>query len=634
MTLPIRESGKWTTVPSDRRIFGSFVEAGFGRQVDGMWSEMIRNRAFRDRATLGPHTWDWVGLDQEHYNSSMPFWHSGYEEYDWEPFGQLKIERYLGSRTFKGHSSLTVENLSEQPGGLKQEGIRLEAGRAYEFRLLASLLGSIEEAGLNGFDTPGFTPTRKPITVQIGDQETTFELNAVTKAHTWQFTAEKTDCVAVSLILHGAYSVSLSCVSLMPQDNLFGWRRDVVERMRQVAPSVIRFPGGCYASFYNWRDAIGDRDTREPSISHFWGGLEENDVGLDEFMALAGLVGFEPQICINMMTSYPFDARQLVEYLNAPENTGMGRLRMLNGHPAPYGVRLIEMDNEPNRKWTAEQYAHQCIAFAEEMRLADPSIECMLAAYGYHLDKLPGILDIVGKHIQYVIYRDGDPAFVARALEVIRRYNAQHGTVIRLANTEWLPSCHSPELFEDPDVPMDFVWNGKITNDWHTIFSTQQRSWNYALNAAHRLLDYISYGGEFALANFNNLCNTWGQNQIEASKTGAWLSCVGEVFAFFHRHFMPCTAQTLEMEATMFGIMTRSGEKEQLWLVNHGSKEQEAALPGDWMAVEALTGESRLGGCTEAHCVVSSIQPTVREGHVLLPGLSVTVLERERRSTT
>ncbi len=366
--------------------------------------------------------------------------------------------------------------------------------------------------------------------------------------------------------------------------------------------------------------------------SYYWGGLEENDVGIDEFMQLSKLIGFEAQFCINMMTSSPFKARQLVEYLNAPQNIGMGRLRMLNGYLSPYGVRLFEMDNEPGRKWTAEQYAHQCVLYAREMRTADPSIELMFAAYSYSLKKLRGMLDIVGQDIQYVIYRDGDPDFVFNALAIIGEYNCDCGTCLRLVNTEWVASCYSPEPFEIEGVPTDFRWTGTITNDYRTIFSTQQRSWNYALNGAHRLLDYISYGGDFALANFNNLCNTWGQNLMEASAEAAWLSCMGTIFAFFARHFVPCIAQTMETgDALVYALMTRAGSLEQMYIVNHGSAEVDLQLPSEnWAHAETLAGKSRLDGNTREHSVVMQYKPAHIGIKTNVPGLSVSVYKRHK----
>lgn len=649
--IHLKRTGQWTDEPVDRKIFGSFVESGFGRQVSGMWSEMLYNRSFRQIPPYQPPTWEWLGVDADHYDARAPFWHSGYEEHNWTAFGQVTAKRSLGTRTYKGSTSLVVENTGNAPGGLRQEGIRLEQGREYVFTMTAGINGTLNDIGLNGFGNPDFSPQVYPIDVRIGKNNTRLQVTMATRKFQWAFTAMETECAEIVISILGQCALALSCTSLMPADNIDGWRGDVVECIRQAAPRVIRFPGGCFASFYNWEDTVGPRDEREPQPSYYWGGLEENDVGVDEFMRLSELAGFEAQFCVNMMTSNPFRARQLVEYLNAPENVGMGRLRKLNGRAKPYGVRLFEMDNEPGRKWTAEQYAAQCVRFAREMRLADPDIELMMAAYSYPKAALRDMLEICGGEIQYVIYREGTPEFVHDVLEILRDYNRCAGTSIRLANTEWLPPCHSVEPFEDPEVPVDFRWRGVITNDYRKVFSTQQRSWNYALNGAHRLLDYMSYGGEFALANFNNLCNTWGQNLIEASADEAWLSCMGEVFAFFRRHFQPCVAQTVETDereecmvtahtdagesvqvktGKIFALVARSDGSEQLYVINHGSKPVEIELPGeDWTHRETLAGKSRLGGNAASERVVQTVLPSQQGSSAILPGLSLSVYERK-----
>ena len=78
--LTVHTEGVWTKRPAEKRIFGNFMESGFGRQIPGMWSEMIYNRAFRKIPPYTEATWEWLGLDEEHYNENMPSWHSGYEE--------------------------------------------------------------------------------------------------------------------------------------------------------------------------------------------------------------------------------------------------------------------------------------------------------------------------------------------------------------------------------------------------------------------------------------------------------------------------------------------------------------------------------------------------------------------------
>jgi hypothetical protein len=598
----------WTEQPSGNRIFGNFIESGFGRQVNGMWAEMLYNRAFREVPEYREPTWQWLGLDREHYKTADPRWHSGYEEYDWEPLGTPEINHSLGCFTFKGMSSLLVKN--KQAGrlcGLRQKGIHLQQGGKYQFRLFAGVYGDMSSAGLNGFGDIVHDNQSQTLHVTLGKNHTAFALTTVSKLCEWEFEAVQTEITDIRITFEFEGALILAFSSLMPRDNLGGWRKDVVEKLREVSPSVVRFPGGCFVSFYNWESSVGNRDTREPQPSFYWGGLEENDVGLDEFLHLSRLAGFEPQICFNMMTSTPFKARQMVEYLNGPPDAGMGRMRMLNGYPSPYGVKLFEMDNEPARKWTAEQYARQCVDFAREMRLGDPSIQFMFAAYTYLPEALPYMLEIAGKDIDYVIYRDGAPDFVARILPVLREYNRQNGANLKLANTEWLPSCYSPEPFEDPGVPANFSWEGKITNNYATVFSTQQRSWNYALNGAHRLLDYISYGGEFFHANFNNMCNTWGQNVIEASKDSCYLSCMGKVFAWFAKIFRPCHAAGVRTGDDMLFALaakTLDGE-EQLYIVNHAGSDRRVVLPeGGWICKDGLLGDSRLGYISEgADCV-------------------------------
>jgi hypothetical protein len=623
---------KWTETPTDRRIFGNFIESGFGRQVPGMWAEMLYNRAFRSVPEYNKATWEWLGLDRAHYNDKAPFWHSGYEENNWIMVGNPSVRHSCGSFTYKGTSSLMLLNSHEgQICGVTQKGIHLQKGRQYCFRLFAGVRGDIGNAGLNGFGDSIHSEDEKSLQVKIGRYETSFGLTTVSKAFEWQFTAAQTEEVEISLLFGFEGTLLLSCASLMPADNLGGWRRDVVEKLQEVAPSVVRFPGGCFVSFYNWESSIGDRDTREPQPSFYWGGLEENDVGLDEFLHLSELVGFEPQICFNMMTSSPFKSRQMVEYLNAPMETGMGRLRMLNGHTEQYNVRLFEMDNEPGRKWTAEQYALQCVNFSREMRLADSAIQFMMAAYSYSPELLPYMLEIAGKHIDYVIYRQGNPAFVAQILPVLRAYNAKNGTNLKLVNTEWLPSCRSIEPFEDPNVPVNFSWHGEITNDYRNVFSTQQLSWNYALNGAHRLLDYISYGGEFALANFNNLCNTWGQNVIEATKDSCYLSCMGQVFALFAKLFQLCVSAKVDTgDNRLFALAVKTPDgKEQLFVVNHSSEEIEAGLPaGTWKCQDGLSGDGRLSHEGEhKRCVHACRAKT--DGHkAAFPPLSIVCLTR------
>lgn len=534
-------------------IFGNFVEAGFGRQVSGMWSEMIYNRSFELPETI-VHFWDleptvqWWMFPKEMYNPDAPFWHSGYEECDWEVTDPqlMTLSRIIGAESYKGLGSLQMTKPNEERAGIIQKGIYFEAGKSYAFDLLAGIRQTYPKLTRS---LPGYKPLdteeiRKPFELIIREEadpahilfQQSFEVMATQEHHTCtipdlHFTGRV--CVELSYAWKG--NMCLSCVSLMPTDNVHGWRKDVVALLKEMRVPVLRYPGGCYASFYNWRNYVGPRDLRPTTYSYYWGGFDDNDASIDEFLQLCDEVGCEPEICINMMTSTPFKAAEFVEYLNGPDDSPMGRFRQENGVKRNRKVRIFEMDNEAGRKWSPLQYAYACVDFAKAMKAVDPDIELMMMTYSfsnneYYIDQQ---LEIAGPYIDYIIARSGGAQFVSRTLAKIRAYNAKHGTHIRLTNTEWLSPSSSPEPFDDPAIPQFHAWRPKTETDYRNVMSFRQIRWFYALNGAARLMDYLSYGGEYYLANFNNCVNTWGQNVIEAAKEGAWLSPMGEVFKFF-----------------------------------------------------------------------------------------------------
>ncbi|MGI5846646.1 MAG: hypothetical protein ACOX5T_01275 [Candidatus Cryptobacteroides sp.] len=534
-------------------VFGNFVEAGFGRQVSGMWSEMIYNRSFElpsDIIEFGDMeaTVDWWMFPKEMYNSNAPFWHSGYEECDWEVTDPelMTLSRIIGAESYKGFGSLQMTKPNDKRAGIRQKGIYLEAGRTYDFRLLAGIRQSYPKLTKS---LPGFTPLeteeiQMPFEMILREEadpgHILFQKSFPMIASQFTVTCQVPDLgftgrAIIELSYEWKGNMCLSCCSLMPSDNIHGWRKDVVRLLKEMKVPVIRYPGGCYASFYNWRQYVGPQDLRPTSYSYYWGGFDDNDASIDEFLLLCDEVGCEPQICVNMMSSTPFKAAEFVEYLNGPDDSPMGRFRQENGVKRTRKVRLFEMDNEAGRKWSPLQYARYVVEFGKAMKAVDPDIELMLMTYSfsnssYYIDQQ---LEIAGEYVDYVISRNGDPRSVSRILGIVRAYNEKNGTHIKLVNTEWLSPRASPEPFDDPEIPQFHTWRPETINNYKGALSFRQIRWFYALNGASRLMDYMSYGGEYYLANFNNCVNTWGQNVIESAKEGAWLSPMGEVFKFF-----------------------------------------------------------------------------------------------------
>nr|WP_281370801.1 alpha-L-arabinofuranosidase C-terminal domain-containing protein [Microbacter margulisiae] len=128
--------------------------------------------------------------------------------------------------------------------------------------------------------------------------------------------------------------------------NIDGYRRDIVNAIKQLSVPVIRWPGGCFADQYHWMDGIGPQSQRKPIINNNWGGGEEdNSFGTNEFLNFCKLVGAEPYISGNLGSGSPKEMSNWVQYITAT-NGPMADLRKKYGHPAPWKVKFWGVGNE------------------------------------------------------------------------------------------------------------------------------------------------------------------------------------------------------------------------------------------------------------------------------------------------
>lgn len=133
-------------------------------------------------------------------------------------------------------------------------------------------------------------------------------------------------------------------------ENVRGFRKALIDSFKKICPPVLRWPGGCFAESYDWRDGIGPRENR-PERVNWWYSFdhrtESNHVGTHEFLDFCEMVGAEPYFAANMTSTTPLHIRNWVEYVNFPENlTTLTRERAQNGHPAPFNVRFWGIGNE------------------------------------------------------------------------------------------------------------------------------------------------------------------------------------------------------------------------------------------------------------------------------------------------
>ena len=365
----------------DREIYGHFIEH-LGRCIyGGLWAEMLTNRKFN-------------GPDLHEFGVVSP----------WQSVGR-------GAGVFFNHDNTTfytgnqsqkiiVRHDDGQPHGVSQGGLALQRGQRYHLRLV------VRQVGLQGAlrfaleNEEGRTYVEQEGRCQEGDWH----------VHEAELLSPASDPLGrLAITFRGTGTVWLGAVSLMPAETVRGWRSDVVQAVRELRPPILRWPGGNFVSAYQWQDGIGPRDRRPTRLDPVWGALEPNDVGTDEFMALARELGAGPYLSVNVGSGTAEEAAAWVEYCNGPPDSTFGAMRAANGHPEPYGVRYWSIGNETYGHWQlghvdAETYARRFVEFAAAMRAVDPEI--MLVGVGAHEYEAPEwndtVLSAVGQMMDYL----------------------------------------------------------------------------------------------------------------------------------------------------------------------------------------------------------------------------------------
>lgn len=214
-----------------------------------------------------------------------------------------------------------------------------------------------------------------------------------------------------------------------------GFRTDVLDLVREMGVSVVRYPGGNFVSGYRWEDGVGPVDQRPRRLDGAWHTVETNAFGLHEFVDWARVAGVEVMEAVNLGTRGVEAARQLVEYANHPGGTALSDLRAANGHREPFDIKLWCLGNEMDGPWqmgakTPEEYGRLAQETAKAMRLVDPTIE--LVACGSSNSGMPTFgtweqtvlrhayeyVDYVSLHAYYQEDQGDHASFLASAVDM------------------------------------------------------------------------------------------------------------------------------------------------------------------------------------------------------------------------
>ncbi len=185
--------------------------------------------------------------------------------------------------------------------------------------------------------------------------------------------------------------------------NIDGFRLDVIEALRAMPTPLLRWPGGCYADHYHWKDGIGcDRPVRL-GMSCGLQVLDTNELGTHEFLHLCELIGAEPYLAGNVGSGSPEELCHWVEYCNAALPTSLVKQRHANGRQEPWGVKLWGIGNENwgcGGNYDPESYALEYRRYSLMTQHVDPSIE--MVACGHDTDWNKRCIDKLRNHMNFV----------------------------------------------------------------------------------------------------------------------------------------------------------------------------------------------------------------------------------------
>ncbi len=208
---------------------------------------------------------------------------------------------------------------------------------------------------------------------------------------TAEFTAARTvDAATLTISSSTSGPVNVDQISLYSTSALAlgGYRPDLFQAVADLQPASIRWPGGGFANHYVWQQGIGPREKRLPHPIDQWGDRDTYQFGTDEFIQFCEKVGAEPILVLNTSRGVQ-DALDWLEYCLGDESTKYGQQRAANGHPEPYQLKTLEIDNEPWLMMDYSRYLDIVQQFCPAIRATYPDLKLSVAgSYGY--DTGPG----------------------------------------------------------------------------------------------------------------------------------------------------------------------------------------------------------------------------------------------------
>ncbi|WP_395638676.1 alpha-N-arabinofuranosidase [Pseudolysinimonas sp.] len=235
-----------------------------------------------------------------------------------------------------------------------------------------------------------------------------------------------------------------------PAADDLGFRQDVLDLVRELGVTTVRYPGGNFVSSYRWEDGVGPVESRPRRLDPSWHSLEPNTIGLDEFARWCTRANVELMLAVNLGTRGIEEALDLLEYANVPGGSTLSDARVANGTPEPHAVRMWCLGNEMDGTWqtghrSAEDYGVLAGRTARAMRQIDERLELVVCGSSFRamptfgawertvLEHTWDAIDHISCHAYYSDKSHDLPEFLASPVDMDRFIDEVAATIDHVA---------------------------------------------------------------------------------------------------------------------------------------------------------------------------------------------------------
>jgi len=564
-----------TKNPISPFVYGQFIEH-LGRCIyGGIWAEMLEDRKF-----FYPVDGKRCGWDQ--HEGKKVSWEGDGVPYEivvaspWQILGPAEAVSMNTDQPFVGKHNpvLALDNPGELRG-IYHPRLALEKGRSFTGYAVLKTTGSVDrvEVALQWGDTAADETVAVIKTQGEAFSKYPFTLAAGGNTHDGRLVVR---CA-------GQGAVHIGVVSLMPADNVDGFRKDVLALLRELNSPIYRWPGGNFVSGYDWRDGIGERDKRPPRKNPAWTGIEHNDVGIHEFMRFCELLNTEPFVALNTGLGDVSSAAAEVEYITGAADTPEGARRAANGRTEPWNAKWWAVGNEMYGEWQLghiplEEYVKKHNAVVDAIRAVSPQAQCIgVGAAGKWSETM---LTHCADHMKLL----SEHLYWQRKPDVTEHVQVAVDAIDRVANIhrgyrESIPGLKAKDI----RIALD-EWNY-----WYGPYLYGELGTRYflrdALGCAAALHAMFRNSDLYFMANYAQTVNVIGA--IKTTGTAAWLETTGQVLKLYRHHFGTIP---VAVEETMDGLdvaaaWTKDRSAITLALVNTTDQSKAIQLEADELAL-------------------------------------------------